>query len=168
MDIFKEFIVKKELSQREKLSNIFIGLAAVSLGVSAVLLTMGLTIQMFGLLIAFASLYFGWRLICKTFIEYEYIITNHDLDIDKITNQSERKRLCAIDLRTVSEYGKADNLSLDESDTVVKASANHPELDDYYLRFDHREYGKSVLLFTPSTEMMDIIKSALPRNAKNK
>ena len=43
-----------------------------------------------------------------------------------------------------------------------------PELDDYYLRFDHRDYGKSVLAFTPSIEILDLIKQNCPRKAVNK
>jgi hypothetical protein len=102
------------------------------------------------------------------FVEYEYIITNADLDIDKITNQSKRKRLCTINLRQVTECGKfTDSVDIAGDETLVKANANNPELNDYYLRFEHREYGKAILVFTPSVEFVELVKPFLPRNVKN-
>ena len=168
MDKFKEFIVKKELTSNEKVSRVFITLCAVSLASLAVLFTMGTVLNMIGLFAACLSLYGGWRLICSFFVEYEYTITNFDLDIDKIINQSKRKRLCTIDLHTVTEYGRlTDDFKLEDGETFVKASACNPELSDYYLRFEHKSLGKAVLLYTPSTEILELVTSSCPRRAKN-
>ena len=166
MDIFKEFIVKKELTGGEKTSRTFIIIACVALAATFVLFTMGTILQVFGLVFAALCLYIGWQLISRFFIEYEYIITNADLDIDKITNQSSRKRLITVDLHKVSEYGKVDDsFETGEDDTVIQAYACNPELDDYYLKFTHKQYGSCVLVFTPSIEIIDTIKPVLPRSA---
>lgn len=115
------------------------------------------------------SIFIGYQLITKLFVEYEYILTNADLDIDKIINQAKRNRLCTIDLHKVSEYGVVNgDFAVGEDETLVKAGANNPELTDYYLRFTHREFGKGVLVFTPSTEMAQLMKPFFPRNAVNK
>jgi hypothetical protein len=168
MDKFKEFIVKKELTANEKLSRVFITLCAISLASLAVLFTMGTVLQMIGFFAACLCLYGGWRLICNFFVEYEYTITNFDLDIDKIINQSKRKRLCSIDLHTVTEYGKmTEDFTLGDGETFVKASSCNPELDDYYLRFEHKSLGKAALIYTPSTEILELITSSCPRRAKN-
>ncbi|MEG2291544.1 MAG: DUF6106 family protein [Clostridium sp.] len=37
------------------------------------------------------------------FIEYEYALTNNELDIAKITNKSRRKNICTIDISKVSK-----------------------------------------------------------------
>ena len=37
-------------------------------------------------------------------VEYEYIVTNDDLDIDKITGKRKRKRLMSVDLKSVDEF----------------------------------------------------------------
>lgn len=168
MDKFKEFIVKKELTTNEKLSRVFIGLCSVSLGAAVVLFTLGSTLMTFGILAGALCLYGGWKLITRYFVEYEYILTNFDLDIDKIINQEKRKRLCTIDLHTATEYGKVDeSFSVGADETLVKATACNAELEDYFLRFEHKSIGKAVLVYTPSTEILEMINSSCPRKAKN-
>ena len=99
MDKFKEFIVKKELTTNEKLSRVFIGLCSVSLGAAVVLFTLGSTLMTFGILAGALCLYGGWKLITRYFVEYEYILTNFDLDIDKIIGRRKRKRLPLLRIR---------------------------------------------------------------------
>lgn len=167
MDVFKEYIVKRELSQNERISKIFIIIAAVALASCCVIFTFGTTLSLFGILFAFICFYLGYQLIAKYFIEYEYIITNADLDIDKIVNQSKRKRLCTIDLHKVTACGKCgDDFEVDTDDTLVLASANNPELENYYLRFTHKQFGNAVLVFTPSVEFIELIKPFIPRSVK--
>lgn len=169
MDVFKEYIVKRELSQGEKTSKIFTIAAAVALAAFFILLTFNTTLTLFGFVFAGLSIFIGYQLITKLFVEYEYILTNADLDIDKIVNQAKRNRLCTIDLHKVSEYGVVNgDFAVGEDETLVKAGANNPELTDYYLRFTHREFGKGVLVFTPSTEMTQLMKPFFPRNAVSK
>lgn len=169
MDVFKEYIVKRELSQGEKTSKIFTIAASVALAAFFILLTFNTTLTLFGFVFAGLSIFIGYQLITKLFVEYEYILTNADLDIDKIVNQAKRNRLCTIDLHKVSEYGVVNgDFAVGEDETLVKAGANNPELTDYYLRFTHREFGKGVLVFTPSTEMTQLMKPFFPRNAVNK
>ena len=169
MDIFKEFIVKKEMTPRERLSIVFIMVGAVALGFSFIGFLFGTPLRRISILLAMGCGYGGWKLVTQFFIEYEYILTNKDLDIDKITNQAVRKRLCTVDMTKVTEYGTiGEDFAVEGDETVVQASAHNPELVDYYLRFDHKDHGKTVLLFTPSTELMDLIKSGVPRNAKKK
>jgi hypothetical protein len=168
MDIFKEYIIKRELTQREKTSKLFIILASVALAFCFLAFTLGTTLTMFGVLFAGLSIYFGYQLITRMFVEYEYTVTNADLDIDKIVNQSKRTRLCTVNLHQASEIGKyTDSVRIAEDETLVKAGANNPELSDYYIRFTHKEYGKAILVFTPSVEFTELIKPSLPRNVKN-
>ena len=168
MDKFKEFIVKKELTANEKVSRVFIGLCAVSLAAAVFLITFTTALQLMGFFAAVLCIYGGWKLLSGFFIEYEYILTNFDLDIDKIINQAKRKRLCTIDLHTVTEIGKVDgDFSVSENETLVKAAACNPELDDYYIRFDHKSLGKAVLVYTPSIEILDMIKDNCPRKVND-
>lgn len=167
MDVFKEFIVKKELQPLERASMIFIMIGSVALGFAILALTLFTVFRMIGFCLAVLCGYLGWRFVTRYFVEYEYIITNRDLDIDKIINQASRKRLCTIDLMKVTELGRCgEGVGAGSNETLVKASANSLELDDYYLKFDHKEYGKCMLIFTPSEEIMEIIGQSVPRNAK--
>ena len=152
MDVFKEFIVKKEIGTRERLSILFIMVGAVALGFSFIGLLLGTALRSISVILALGCGWGGWKLVTKFFVEYEYALTNKDLDIDKITNQASRKRLCTVDMTKVTEYGRIDeDFAVGGDETVVQATANNPELTDFFLRFDHKDHGKTVLLFTPST-----------------
>lgn len=169
MDTFKEFIVKKELTASEKTNRIFIMICGIALGFFFVLFTLGTTLIMIGILFAGLSVYFAYQLVTRFFVEYEYILTNSDLDIDKITNQSSRKRLCTVDLHKSSEIGLyASDTEAADGETVILASANNPELNDYYIRATHKTLGKIFVVFTPSSELIEIMKPFLPRNIKNR
>lgn len=168
MDVFKEYIVKRELTQGEKTSKLFIIIASVALAFCFIAFTFGTTLMLFGFLFAGLSIYIGYQLIARMFVEYEYILTNSDLDIDKIINQSKRKRLCTLNLRKVTACGKyTDSVEISGDETLVNASANNAELDNYYLRFTHKEFGKAILVFTPSVEVVELIKPFIPRTAEN-
>lgn len=168
MDVFKEFIVKKEIGLRERLSMAFIMLGSVALGFALIALLLMMGFIGLGCILAAGCCYGGWKLITRFFVEYEYILTNKDLDVDKITNQSARKRLCTVDINSVTEIGRYDpqNVFAESNETTVKAVSGNPELEDYYLRFDHKNLGKCILLFTPSTELFELIEQGLPRKAK--
>ena len=77
MDVFKEYIVKRELSQNERISKVFIIIAAVALASCCVIFTFGTTLSLFGILFAFICFYLGYQLIAKYFIEYEYLSLIH-------------------------------------------------------------------------------------------
>lgn len=167
MDVFKEYIVKREPTQSEKTTKIFIILASLALAFFFIIMTFSTSLMLFGFLFAALSVYIGYQLIARTFVEYEYILTNDDLDIDKIVNQSKRSRLCTVNLRKVTACGKySDSVDVYSDETLVKASANNPELEDYYLRFNHKELGKAILIFTPSVEVAELIKPFIPANAE--
>lgn len=42
------------------------------------------------------------------FVEYEYTLTNNELDITKIVNQSKRKVICTIDISQISKVSTTD------------------------------------------------------------
>lgn len=104
-------------------------------------------------------------------IEYEYIFTNGDMDVDKIMGQRKRKRLATIDISTLTQFGRitdekrAEILSSDN--TVIDASDNLQTDNDYYLQCKHKNFGMCYLIFTPSDEFVEELKPYFPRALKN-
>ena len=84
-----------------------------------------------------------------TMTEYEYIVTNDDLDIDKIIGKRKRKRLITVDLKSVTEMGLYTNNEL-KADVTVMAHDNTGE-DLWYIVCNSQKYGVLAVLFNPDS-----------------
>lgn len=60
----------------------------------------------FSFLLIAGALFGAFKLSCRFNVEYEYIVTNGTMDIDKIINKSSRKRVLSFELATVSRLEK--------------------------------------------------------------
>lgn len=167
MDVFKEQIVRKLPSRNEKISKILIIISAVALAFMCFSFTFGGALTMIGILLAGGALYGGYYLITNFDVEYEYILTNGEMDFDKIIAQRNRKRLCTIHINTAVDFGVADGSeNTDGVDTYVSATANDSELKDYFIRLNDKNLGDTVVYFNPNEEMVELIKPYLPRNIR--
>ncbi|WP_294408638.1 DUF6106 family protein [uncultured Ruminococcus sp.] len=169
MDSFKEQIVKKHNTSRDTVTKICIMVASVALAFAIIFLVLAVPKwAVIGIFIACLCIYGGYYLIQNLNVEYEYIFTNGDLDIDKIIAQRSRKRLATINITNATAVGKADdNFSVRDGRTLVFASACDPEADDYYIDVNNKKLGETTLVFTPDEDMLDLIKHHLPRNLRN-
>ncbi|MBR1763916.1 MAG: hypothetical protein IJ746_00815 [Ruminococcus sp.] len=170
MDVFKEQNVIRQTSKNDNTRKILIVFIAVMLAMALFLFSMMIPqLLMFGIALAALSLYGGYYFVTAQYIEYEYILTNGELDVDKIIAQRSRKRLCTVQLSKATALGEVSDSSdaeTDGADTYVVASANDPEEQDYYLRVKHKSLGDTVIIFTPNEEMLDLIKKSLPRTMR--
>ena len=163
MDSFKEQIVRKELSQREKTSKYLLMIASVALAAACFMFLVGTYLMMIGVLLAGLALFGGYQLTTRMDLEYEYIFTSGEVDVDKIVAQRSRKRLVTFKCQNVTAIGKDnDSFEVPDDHTLVIASANNSELDDYYISFKHKSLGNTTVIFTPEAEMLTLIVKALP------
>ncbi|NLI60602.1 MAG: hypothetical protein GX375_04125 [Clostridiales bacterium] len=103
-------------------------------------------------------------------VEYDYTFTNGTLDIAKVINNSKRKRLLSTDIREFEILAPT-------SDEGFQRMLNHKGIEKkfnyflnrggglYYGVFMHEE-KKSLLVFEPSDEMVEMFKIYNPRNVK--
>lgn len=167
MDVFKEQNVARLQDGSDTAKRVMIAITSVCIAAGIFVLTFGSMLMMIGLIVAGGVMYGGYYLVTSTYIEYEYIITNGEVDFDKIIAQRSRKRLCTVKLSTATEFGVADDsANTDNADTYVVATANDPEQTDYYLRVKHKSLGDTVVYFTPSEEIVELIKPFLPRTMR--
>jgi hypothetical protein len=170
MDSFKEQIVKKENTQRDSVKRVFIMIGSIALACALflIVLTISANYVMIGVLLAGVSLYVGFYMLQNMDIEYEYIFTNGDLDIDKIIAQRNRKRLVTIKVNDAVAVGEVDDsFSVDSDKTLVYASACSGEYKDYYINVKHKSLGDTTLVFSPDEDMLRMIKTHLPRTLRN-
>ena len=167
-DSFKEQIIKKERTQKDTYTKAVIMFSSLALAFGIILFALNIPrLAVIGIFLAALSIYGGFYLCQNLDLEYEYIYTNGDLDVDKIIAQRSRKRLITVNVKEASDIGKADDAK-DSERTVVVASARREDMEDYYLDVKHRDYGNVRVIFTPDEDMLRVIKSGLPRNLRNK
>ncbi|MBQ4362872.1 MAG: hypothetical protein II782_02590 [Oscillospiraceae bacterium] len=119
-----------------------------------------------GLMVTLAVMYGAYHLFTGFSKEYEYIITNGQLDIDRISGQRDRKRLVTVDLETCTAFGKlSDAPEEPDGTTIVLASANNGETD-YYCDAKHKSAGNVRIIFTPNDKIIDGIGMFLPNTMK--
>ena len=167
MDVFFEQLVT--IKKNGKAIAVFITawLGALLLcGLAFLLSFMGLG-SIFILLIAgiiFATIKFTGLLN----IEYEYILTNGVMDIDRITNKSTRKRLLSFDVANVTRLEKYNASLLNNIDRKRLVFACGPNPEDAYFMVCEKEGKKAeYLVFTPNEKMKGAIVKFLPKYVAN-
>lgn len=120
------------------------------------------------LIFCFGIGYGAFWLSNKFNVEFEYIITNGTLDIDKITNKSSRKRILSFELSQVTrleKYNPAAISNINQKEIVV--ACNPQEADTYFISAD-RTGKKSVnLIFSPNKKLQSAIEKFAPRFLTN-
>jgi hypothetical protein len=165
MDIFHEQIVKKQNSGLRLLAMIGV-IVGFSLALIATFLFLSFLFPMTMLILAGLA-YLGWYIITGFNIEYEYILTNDELDIDKIIAKRKRKRLISIKMSNVSDFAKLTDANADAGSRTLVDCAGE-EFHKVIMDFKHERMGECRLLFTPSEDMTEQMVKVLPRTLRQK
>ncbi len=171
MDIFVEQIVKKEVTGKDWAKRVFIGIGmGVVAAVCVFVFLFILPIPGLALLLLAGIFYGGYRLLTNSDCEYEYIVTNGEIDIDKIIAKRNRVRLITAKASAFEAFGEyKDAPKLESGVTVVSAvgeSESGAETTAYYADFKHATAGNVRLVFTPEEKVLEAIKPFLPRQLK--
>lgn len=174
MDIFVEQIVrhKKSSSDYTKQTVALLG------GVVAVLAMVYISLYLIGFLgvvgmilslAAIAGIIYGTiRIITSFNVEYEYILTNGELDVDKIIAKSDRKRLVTVDVKGFTAFGRVTQNVLDaDYSTRIYAFSDYAAPDACYAVFEKPDMGKTLLIFNPNDAFCRKIYDFLPADVKN-
>ena len=106
------------------------------------------TITLFCLLAAAGAIWLAVYIMQGLNVEYEYIVTNDDLDIDKISGKRKRKRLISVDLKSVDEFAPYLNETELHNDVTVLAE-DGTGIDMWYLFIETESTGKVAIIFNP-------------------
>lgn len=164
MDTFGEQLVKKATTGADWAKRI--GIAVLGLVLATVLMWLSFFTGFMILTMLAVGALFGlvWLLTGMSY-EYEYILTNDDLDIDKITGKRKRKRLITLKMNTVEEFGIYDGTNGTNADATVIAS-DGTNINAYYLIAKHKTHGRTMLIFSPDARMVEMILTTLPHKVK--
>lgn len=166
MDVFCEYIVTKK---KETSDYIIIALiTAAALVITYVFMLLLLMFSSFASIILLLLVGAWWgavQLIKSRSVEYEYILTNHELDIDRIIARSRRKRICSINFKQIDVCAsvsdpKFAHIYNNSNGKTVKNLAADINADNVYF-VDYANESQSMrVIFQPSKRILEGIKTA--------
>ncbi len=162
MDIFCEYMVKHKKSGKDYLVLAGIVVGAIFLSTFSFALLFGrlLGFEVF----VFAGIWYGaYVLIGRTEIEYEYILTNGILDIDKIMSRRTRKRVISIDFKSIEVCSSAKGIkgSNNPAVKVLDLTGDINAGNVYYVDFS-KDATMYRVFFQPNSKMLNNLKLANP------
>lgn len=165
MDTFIEKLVTRRKGAKEGLiaSGIVFGTILVIFIILQIKILFDLGIWMF---LAVGAIYLAYRLIVAQNVEFEYVVTNGDLDIDKIVARRKRKRIFSASCKDFEIVAKVSSSGFDEAarNTKVKIdAASMPSYPDAYYATLNYKGEKTLVIFEPDERMLNNFKIFIPR-----
>ncbi len=180
MDVFIEQLVKKTKTQKDSL----LSLAVIAGGMVASILLFTIMMYLAGLAPAFASIistvaiclvaglwYLVYNINCSFNVEYEYIVINSNLDIDKITAKKRRKRVLSLDIKDAQLMAcikDAENNASYKNSANVEVMDFCPDIegaDTYFIEYSAGG-KKKLVLFQPNEKIVDGLWNFNPKSVK--
>lgn len=165
-DTFMEYLIKKKSTPKDILFKVLIVLAAVLLSLVLFIISPILgAFSMIGYLIVVGVVYGAFRLVTSLNVEYEYVLTNGDLDVDKIVNRNARKRLVSVKCSSFETFGKykaAEHQNKNYKTRLMVCSSPEDE-NVWYAGFRHSKYGHTLLVFNASQKMLEALRTFIPK-----
>lgn len=169
MDVFLEQIVAKKRTGQDTLKIVGIILAALILIFAALFILPALVpmLSSLSLLIAAGVIYGAWYLLSTTSVEYEYILTNGEIDVDKIIARRKRKRLITVNTRNFTEFGpyRPQQHQGKQYSATIFACVAPDAPNTYYAVTDHPKYGHCMLVFNPNEKILTHAKQFINASA---
>lgn len=166
MDVFCEYIVTKK---KEILDYFLIfAIAGAALVLTYILMLVMMMFSQFAslVLLLIAGCWWGAvQLIKGRSVEYEYILTNSELDIDRIIAKSRRKRVCSVDFKQIELCASASDPNFkhiynNPGEKTVKNFAGDINADNVYFVDYSNESQQMRVVFQPGKRMLEGIKKA--------
>lgn len=124
----------------------------------------------FWLLIAAGVVYGIYKLITSRDIEYEYIVTEGDLDIDMIIAKRKRKRIFSANCKefdVVAPYkGQGHDSRLSNVTRQIKAVSSMNSKDVYFITLNYNG-ERTAVFFEPDERILKAFKTFIPRKVEN-
>jgi len=161
MDVFIEKIVQKRKDAKDYLIIVGVIIAALILMLLVLNFIPGMS------LFFIAALgYISYLIITTRNIEYEYAVTNGDLDIDKIIAQRKRKRIFSANCKDFEIVAKVKSPHFSNHYRTFKnqldctSSINNDNVYFIVLNYNNEQ---TVVYFEPNEKMLNNFKTYIPR-----
>lgn len=163
-DFYSEQLVTKKQSGGDTAKKVLAGIGTAAVAALVFLITF-ILFPVNLVLVGFVF-YGGYYLMTGFDTEYEYIITNGDLDIDKISGKRKRKRLLSTKIEDFTAFGKLSEASEAQNGVTTVLVTDGTDENAYYADLKHQSAGNVRLIFTPDEKTLEGVTMFLPRQLK--
>ncbi len=116
-------------------------------------------------LVVVGSIYLAYKIIANRNVEFEYLLVDSDLDIDKIMNKTKRKRIVSVYRKEIIAMAPAGSSNLPDNWQnldKIDASSSMDSPDTFVLVFTQDGIQKA-LYFCPTENMIETMIIRNPR-----
>ncbi|MBE7029198.1 MAG: hypothetical protein E7405_02980 [Ruminococcaceae bacterium] len=168
MDTYLEYLVKQKYTASKILIIVGLYLLATILSFLSFLVALRSPFIFHFYVLVLFIFFYGARFFSKKLcVEYEYIVTNDELDVDRIIARKTRKRFLTVSVKAFEEFGKVEDDTVKRIKPAVKivfdASMGKDSDNRYYAVFNNKNGDKMLLIFNPTNKMLDLFKIYNPR-----
>ncbi len=159
MDVFFEQLVKIKRSAMSTALMVLSLFAAVAICITLFWLSNYFPILIVGIV---AIGYGEWKLLGFFHKEFEYIITNGTVDVDRIIAKSTRNRMISFecsDIIRVGRYNAANPPVTDANEKLICGNT-----DNAYFFLVKKQSRKVLVVMSLNEKMLNAIKASVPRN----
>ncbi len=165
-DIFNEQLVKRNQNSKDQVKKgLIIAGGVVVVVVGAMIPFLSFIMLPIALVVAWLVLF----LLKRFNLEYEYIFTSGELDIDKIINRNKRKRVLSINVKDIELMApvnrKEFERDLSKFNKLYDCGSGQVTSDSYAALFNYKN-EKAKLIFEPNEKLLKAIRHYIPRQLK--
>lgn len=158
MDVFVEQLVKERQGKREFLAIFGLTLAALLILAATILFMTSLAP-----LVLVAVAYGWWWCVKMMATEYEYSVTNGDIDIDRIRGRSKRLRLVSVRGDKIESLAPCkERAPLGKFDRVVRCTTRQSDKALWRFTYHSKKNGHTVVVFEPDDRVLHALVEGLP------
>lgn len=162
MDSFCELILKKKKGGLEWA--IIIGTLVLALVLGFVAFLFSAYIPGMFILILAGIAYGAWWLITTQNVEYEYCVTNGDIDVDQITARRKRKRLVSVPGRKIESLLPYDPTApMGQYQRRVMVASDLKAEGLWCFTYHSKKNGNTFVVFQPDMRVLCALYEGLPK-----
>lgn len=166
MDNIAEQLVQKRRTSADLTKKVLVSLGALILASFFMFIAI-ITGFYVSVIFAVGILAGGVWLLGNFSVEYEYIVTNNEMDIDKIIGRRKRKRMITVDISNAEDFAPYPSENDISADVTVHAYSGS-ETNAYYLLVNHSGYGRVKVIFNPNEKIREAIMQEIPNTLRIK
>ncbi len=165
-DIFNEIMIKKDITPMRWFFDILLVFTSVNVVILSLIYLAFFAVIPILLVIIFVPMILRGR-----YVEFEYVLTNDQLDFDKIVGKRKRKQLYSLDVRTIELMAPMtvdfkDDFYAAKSNKTVDMASNARAPGRWFIVFNDHKDGKVTVVFEPTVKMVRNIHLFAPRKIK--
>lgn len=160
-DVFVEQLIKKKPTLKDTLIKCLILLAGITLCIVSFMFVFSKFFGPFAMLVSVGAIYFTWVFITSMNLEYEYIYTNGEIDVDRIAGKRKRKRITTVKITSFESFEKYDHEKYKNNkyDVRIMACTDIADPDTYCATYHGKENKSCLLVFTPNEKILASLNS---------